>query len=128
MPPCSAKGVKDPETHLAMIRQDELATLLASNQPFTPQDLEKIRTTSRDLNYQILYLPGEELGMQQLQPVLQARTLARVWRRCVPPIILIFLRLPILPLTFSALCASMPFPESCEFPACIGRCCFRFCI
>ena len=67
--------MKDPETHLAMIRQDELATLLASNEPFTPQDLEKIRTTSRDLNYQILYLPGEELGMQQLQPVLQARTL-----------------------------------------------------
>jgi len=27
------------------------------------------------LNYRILYLPGEELGMQQLQPVLQARTL-----------------------------------------------------
>ena len=71
-----SEGVKDPETHLAMIRQDELATLLASNQPFTPQDLDKIRATSRDLDYQILYLPGEELGMQQLQPVLQAHTLA----------------------------------------------------
>jgi hypothetical protein len=70
-----SEGVKDPETHLAMIRQDELATLLTSNQPFTPQDLEKIRSTARDLNYRILYLPGEELGMQQLQPVLQARTL-----------------------------------------------------
>jgi spermidine synthase len=70
-----SEGVKDPETHLAMIRQDELATLLTSNQAFTAQDLEKIRTTAGDLNYQILYLPGEELGMQQLQPVLQARTL-----------------------------------------------------
>jgi spermidine synthase len=70
-----SEGVQDPQSHLAMIRQDELATLLASNEPFTPQDLEKIRATAKDLNYQILYLPGEELGMQQLTPVLQARTL-----------------------------------------------------
>ena len=70
-----SEGVQDPESHLAMIRQDELATLLASNQPFSAQDLAKIRATSKDLNYQILYLPGEELGMQQLRPVLQARTL-----------------------------------------------------
>jgi spermidine synthase len=70
-----SEGVQDPESHLAMIRQEELATLLTSNQPFSPQDLEKIRTTAKELNYQILYLPGEELGMQQLSPVLQARTL-----------------------------------------------------
>jgi hypothetical protein len=36
--------------------------------------LEKIRATSRDLDYQILYLPDEALRMPQLQPVLQART------------------------------------------------------
>ncbi len=71
-----SEGVKDPETHLAMIRQGELATLLTSNAPFSPQDLEKIRTTAHDLNYEILYLPGEPLGLEQLQPVLKARTLA----------------------------------------------------
>jgi spermidine synthase len=71
-----SEGVKDPETHLAMIRQDELATLLTSNAPFTPQDLEKIRSTSKDLNYQLLYLPGEPLGMEQLKPVLQAQTMS----------------------------------------------------
>jgi spermidine synthase len=70
-----SEGVKDPQRHLAMIRQGELATLLASNEPFTPLDLEKMRTTAKDLDYQILYLPGEELGMEQLTPVLQARTL-----------------------------------------------------
>jgi spermidine synthase len=70
-----SEGVRDPESHLAMIRQDELATLLTSNQPFGAQDLERIRTTAQKLHYQILYLPGEELGMQQLTPVLQARTL-----------------------------------------------------
>jgi hypothetical protein len=70
-----SEGAHDPESHLAMVRQEELATLLVSNQPFSPQDLEKIRSTSRDLNYQILFLPGEELGMQQLRPILQARTL-----------------------------------------------------
>jgi spermidine synthase len=70
-----SEGVQDPESHLAMIRQEELATLLTSNQPFSAQDLEKIRATAKELDYQILFLPGEELGMQQLQPVLQARTL-----------------------------------------------------
>ena len=70
-----SEGVQDPESHLAMIRQGELATLLTSNEPFSAQDLEKIRTTAKELNYQILYLPGQELGMQQLTPVLQARTL-----------------------------------------------------
>jgi spermidine synthase len=71
-----SEGVQDPESHLAMIRQEELATLLTSNQPFSAQDLDKIRTTAKELDYQILFLPGEELGMQQLTPVLQARTLA----------------------------------------------------
>src|SRR5208282_498955 len=33
------------------------------------------RSTAKELDYQILFLPGEELGMQQLSPVLQARTL-----------------------------------------------------
>jgi spermidine synthase len=70
-----SEGVKDPGSHMAMLRQEELATLLTSNQPFSAQDLDKIRSTSRDLNYQILYLPGEPLGMQQLTPVLQAHSL-----------------------------------------------------
>jgi spermidine synthase len=70
-----SEGVEDPGSHLAMIGQLELATLLTSNQPFSAQDLEKIRTTAKQLDYQILYLPGEELGMQQLRPVLQAHSL-----------------------------------------------------
>ena len=70
-----SEGVQDPASHLAMIRQDELATLLTSNQPFSEQDLEKIRATAKDLNYQILFLPGEELGMRQLSAVTEARTL-----------------------------------------------------
>ena len=70
-----SEGVQDPGRHLAMVRRGELATLLTSNQPFTAQDLEKIRATSRDLDYQILYLPDEALRMQQLQPVLRARTI-----------------------------------------------------
>lgn len=71
-----SEGVRDPETHLAMIRQDELATLLTSNQAFRAEDLAKIRATAHQLHYQILYLPGEALGMEQLTPVLQARTLS----------------------------------------------------
>ncbi len=70
-----SEGVKDPQTHLALICDGGLATVLASNEPFTPGDLEKIRATSKALNFQMLFLPGESLGMKQLQPVLQARAL-----------------------------------------------------
>ncbi len=70
-----SEGVQHPGQHLALIGQLELATLLASNQPFTPQDLEKIRTTAKDFDYQILYLPGQDVTMLQLDPVLQAHSL-----------------------------------------------------
>ncbi|MGD0221644.1 MAG: hypothetical protein ABSF71_04850 [Terriglobia bacterium] len=70
-----SEGVQDPESHLAMIGQLDMATLLLSNQPLTPQDLDKLRSTAKDLDYQILYLPGDALGLQQLRPVLQAQTL-----------------------------------------------------
>ena len=70
-----SEGVHDPQNHLALIGQLDLATLLTSNEPFTVQDLQTLRSTARDLDYQILYLPGEPLGIQQLQPVLQAHTL-----------------------------------------------------
>ncbi len=70
-----SEGVQDPKSHLAMLGQLDLATLLTSNQPFSPQDLEKIKTTARDLDLQILYLPGENLAMPQLEPVLQAHSL-----------------------------------------------------
>jgi spermidine synthase len=71
-----SEGVENPERQLAMIRQDELATLLTSNQPLSAQDLEKIRATSEELNYQILFLPGEGPGIPQLGAVTHARTLA----------------------------------------------------
>jgi hypothetical protein len=58
-----------------MVSQLDLATLLVSNQPLTSQDLEKIRAAAKEQDYQILYLPGAELGLQQLRPVLQAHTL-----------------------------------------------------
>ena len=71
-----SEGVEHPENQLVMIRQDELATLLTSNRPFTAQDLAKIRDTVNELHYQVLYLPGEENSLPQLQPVLQAHSMA----------------------------------------------------
>src|SRR5205085_1805726 len=37
-----SEGVKDPGQHLALIRSGQVATLLASNRPFTPEDLKRI--------------------------------------------------------------------------------------
>ena len=71
-----SEGVQDPESHLAMIRQDELATLLAEQPTFQRAGFGKdSRRPPRNWITRFSICPEQELGMQQLSPVLQARTL-----------------------------------------------------
>jgi hypothetical protein len=69
------EGVPNPASHLAVIADQELATLLASNQPFSDQDLRNIRKTSAELGFQNLVLPGEETTIPEFRAVLQAHNL-----------------------------------------------------
>jgi hypothetical protein len=50
---CSAKD------HMAVVQQDNVATFLLKKTPFTPQDVDELRSTSSDLGFTVLYAPGQ---------------------------------------------------------------------
>ena len=54
---CAARGL-DPAQHLAIVRLDRVATFLLKKTPFTPADVQRLQTVSRDLGFSILYAPG----------------------------------------------------------------------
>ncbi|HMP73257.1 MAG TPA: SAM-dependent methyltransferase [Kiritimatiellia bacterium] len=51
-------GIQEPGHHLAFIRSWNTATLLASRSPWTPEQIEAIRSFSRDRWFDISFLPG----------------------------------------------------------------------
>ena len=71
-----SEGVADPSQHLALIDSGGLATLLASNQPFSPADIGALKRISAEMEFTPLYLPGEPVTVPELRRVSQARTLA----------------------------------------------------
>jgi SAM-dependent methyltransferase len=52
------RGIADPAQHLALIRSWATSTLLVSIQPFTPADLDVIRTFCVERAFDIAYMPG----------------------------------------------------------------------
>lgn len=71
-----SEGVEKPENHLALIRSGPVATLLASNRPFTEVDIQKIRSIAEELSFKPMVLPGQDSGIPELQRISAARSLA----------------------------------------------------
>jgi len=68
-------GAQDPSAHLALVTVDKIATLLISRRPFTPGDVDKLLTTCKELQYQVIYAPGSVLpGNQLLRGMVSVRT------------------------------------------------------
>jgi hypothetical protein len=70
-----SEGVVQPEAQLALIQSGTIATLLASNQPFSPQDLQKIKAITNEMAFTPLIMPGEPNGIPEVQRVLAAKDL-----------------------------------------------------
>jgi len=70
-----SEGVADPSRHLVLIGSGPVATLLASNQPFTPADLDALRRISGEMGFNIIYLPGETTAVPELRRIIASRTL-----------------------------------------------------
>ncbi len=51
------RGVKEPRGHIMIIRKDQGASILVSNEPFTPQDEAVIAKVSQAMNFQVLLSP-----------------------------------------------------------------------
>lgn len=54
------RGIDEPSKHIALVTAGRISTLLLSRQPFTPQDIEKLKKTTGEMQYDILVAPGVE--------------------------------------------------------------------
>jgi hypothetical protein len=70
-----AEGINNPEYNLVLIQSGEVATLLASNQPFTVEDIHRLKAVSADMAFTPLVMPGENTPLVPLQKISAARSL-----------------------------------------------------
>ena len=54
---CAARGL-DAARHLAIVRQDRVATFVLKRQPFTPEETRRLQELALGLDFEILYAPG----------------------------------------------------------------------
>jgi hypothetical protein len=55
---CESRGCSA-ANHMAIVQQDRVATFLLKKTPFTPYDVDRLRETSTDLGFTVLYAPGQ---------------------------------------------------------------------
>jgi hypothetical protein len=67
------RGVVHPAEHIALVSGGLVATILVSPQPFTPEDLEKLETTTRANGLTILLAPGRRPDSSLLAQLLEAQ-------------------------------------------------------
>jgi hypothetical protein len=75
-----AEGVTDPSRNIALVASGRVATILVSNQPLSEQDLRKIRTIAEQMEFEVLFLPGEETSIPELRTIASAHTLGDLAR------------------------------------------------
>ncbi len=73
-----AEGVADPDRQIVLITSGSIATMLASNQPFSDADLAKIRSIADEMQFKILLFPGQPPAKQELQFIAATHTLAQM--------------------------------------------------
>jgi hypothetical protein len=78
-------GVTDPSRNIALVESEDpswdkirVATILVSNQPLSPDDLGKIRSVAKEMEFKALFLPGEETAIPQLRTIAATHTLAEM--------------------------------------------------
>src|SRR5262249_32763004 len=70
-----SEGVTNPGDRLALIKSGLVATLLASNQPFTDRDISKLRAISSEMAFAPVVMPGEETAVPELRDIRKPPTL-----------------------------------------------------
>jgi predicted membrane-bound spermidine synthase len=77
-----SEGVENPGPYMALVGSDVVATILVSNRPLSEQDLYKIQELARLLKFHVMFLPGQEPTIPELQAVASSRTLQELRDRC----------------------------------------------
>jgi spermidine synthase len=71
-----SEGVPQPSRNMALVASDNVATILVSNRPLSEQDLHKIRTIADQMEFKVLFLPGQETPIPELRTISSARSVA----------------------------------------------------
>ncbi len=74
------EGVTDPSRNIALVASGRVATILVSNQPLSDVDLRKIRTVADQMEFKVLFLPGEQTSIPELRSITSAHTLGDLAR------------------------------------------------
>jgi len=70
-----AEGVKNPEAQLALVKSDGVATLLATNRPFSQRDIQKLKSIIGDMAFTPVVMPGEPILVPELKRIVATRSL-----------------------------------------------------
>lgn len=62
-------GIKNPIDHIAVVEYSQISTFLMKKSPFTDEEIEKIRSTSDKLNFNLLLLKGYENNLNILEEI-----------------------------------------------------------
>ena len=75
-----SEGVTAPGDHLAMVGCRGVSTLIMSNRPLTPEDVENLRARSEERMFDVLHLPGRPQTDPGFTRIAAARTVAELER------------------------------------------------
>jgi hypothetical protein len=70
-----AEGAAHPESQLALIESGSVATLMASNRPFSPQDIQKLTSIAADMAFSAVAIPGEPVQVPELRRIAATHSL-----------------------------------------------------
>ena len=71
-------GVKDPKRHIFVASAKNIATLLLSPTPFSPQDLETLKNIAAAYQYHVITSPYSQPQSKVLQAIFKGKTLAEM--------------------------------------------------
>jgi spermidine synthase len=74
------EGVSDPSRNIALISSGRIATILVSNQPFSKEDLDRLRRITDQMKFKILFYPDGSTQIPELSSIAATHTLAELER------------------------------------------------
>jgi len=73
-----AEGASNPDAQIAMVQSGRVATLLASNQPFGAEDIEKLKAIAGEMAFNVLVIPGEPISIPEIQRISAAKSVEKL--------------------------------------------------
>jgi hypothetical protein len=63
------RGVEDPGRNIALLSAGRISTIVVSNQPLSEKDLAKIRAFAHEMDFHIIFMPGEPTTVWELRKI-----------------------------------------------------------